>query len=658
MYILKIIPIAKGLPENYFSYFSKEKLPLGSLVEIKIKNRKVAGLVSETSKVEKEKINLKSQKFTLKKIERVIKENFIDENLFQSIVEVSILLGVKESEIIKNYIPEFVFENIDSFSDESFLNKKSIERYFIESFEKRHLEYLNLIKYNFKEGKTSLIFFPTISDLETTKKYFESKNIQNIATFHSSQTKKELKNNLEKLKEKSLLILSTPSLLPFLIANKINLKTVILEKENSYNYFSHAARKQIDAREIIKKIAKDLNLDLILAGNILSLQSFKDFKSSKNLESANKKSFTIIDLSKEKELKKEELEKRIKKISNKKESKYNSVYFSEELIEKLEEIKKNKGKVFLYAKRKGLYTETICSDCNTIFKCRNCDKPYILFKKQNQNEVERFYICSNCKDKIELKKSENLICENCGSWKMNTLGVGTQGIEENLKEIGFKTFLLDSESVKTKKEIKNILESWQKEKSSILIGTDLALNFLNRDFEIDLGAIISLDSLFSIPEINIDEKILNICLELKEKINSREKIIIQTRLKEQEVWDYLKDNNILGFLKDELEIRESFNLPPYANILKFRLTKKEIRSKENIERILKRIFDEEKIKFEKIIWRIEKKTGNHIGILTLSKDFWQIKKEGKIFPSSFAKKVITLLQDFHLEINPPNVLLP
>lgn len=657
MYTLKIIPIATGLPENYFSYFSKEKLSLGSLVEIKIRNRKVAGLVIEVIKVEKDKLNLKTQKFTLKKIEKVLKENFIDENLFKSILEISLLLGTKESEIIKNYLPEFIFENIDKFSSEELkIKNNSKKEEIIANFEKRHTLYLENIKENFQKKKSTTIFFPTINDLENSYEYFQNKKVENVMIFHSNQTKKEMKENLQKLESGFVLILSISSLFPFLIKEKINLNTVILEKENSYNYFSHTAKKQIDAREIIKKVSKDLGLNLILGGNILSFEGFKNAnQKSLNILENKKNNFTIIDLAKEKELKKEELEKRVKKISEKKNNKYNPVYFSDELVRKLEEIKKAKGRVFLYAKRKGLYTETVCSDCNTIFKCKNCDKPYILFKKEKSENNERFYICTNCKDKIELKKTDILTCENCGGWRMNTLGVATEGIEENLKEAGWKTFVLDSESAKTKKEVKNILEFWQKEKASVLIGTDLALNFLKKDFEINLAAIISLDSLFSIPEINIDEKILNTCLELKEKANTKEKILIQTRLREQEIWNYIEENNILEFLKDELETRESFNLPPYTNILKFKLEKKDIKFKNNIEKILERIFIEEKLKNEKITWRLDKKSGAHIGTLTIPKILWQIKKEEKILPTHLAKKINTLLSDFKLEINPQNI---
>jgi len=685
MYLLKVIPIVKGLPENYFSYFHTTQVLSGALVEVKIRNRKILSIVCEIEEVLDKKVNIKSEKFVLKKIERVVLNNFLSEEVFKSISTSSPLIGVKESDILENYLPEFVFENLNILENRSNNENKNIDfsfEFFMGNFEERIKIYKEIIATNFKDKKSTLIFFPTINDLEFTKKVLDSTNFSNIVYFHSAQTKKELKENLSRLKEeKNFLILSTPSLFPFLIKNNISLETVVLEKENSFNYFTHTSKKQIDARVVVKNIVRDLKLQLVLAGNILSLETFKEAqdlrKNEKNAFSdfraarpegksifsffpdTHKNNFEIISLAKDK-IKKEALQTRIKKIKEEKDKnieKYSPVYFSEELVQKLEKIRVNKGKAFLYAKRKGMYTETICADCNTIFKCEKCDKPYTLFKKENG---ERIYICSNCKDKIELKKSENLTCKNCGSWRMNTLGVGVEGIEENLKEVGFKTFLLDSSNVKTKKDINKILDDWQKEGSSILIGTDLALNFLNKDFDCDLGAIISLDSLFSIPEINIDEKIFNICLELKERINTKEKIqekiIIQTRLPEQSVWEYIKDANTLGFLDEEIKTRKMLSLPPFSNILKWRLDKKEIKMKADIEKILDRIFKEEEIERQNIIYRIDKKTGNQIATLIIKKEAWQKKeKDGKLIPSQFAKKVTALLSDFKLEINPPNI---
>ncbi|MEN9338365.1 MAG: hypothetical protein RI945_90, partial [Candidatus Parcubacteria bacterium] len=112
MYILKIIPIANGLPEKYFSYFSKDKTPLGELVEIKIKSRKIFGIVKEIKDLKEDKINIKRHKFALRKIERIVSPNFIAEKLLKSIDKVSLLLGGDEGELYSSYIPISFLESV------------------------------------------------------------------------------------------------------------------------------------------------------------------------------------------------------------------------------------------------------------------------------------------------------------------------------------------------------------------------------------------------------------------------------------------------------------------------------------------------------------------------------------------------------------------
>lgn len=117
-----------------------------------------------------------------------------------------------------------------------------------------------------------------------------------------------------------------------------------------------------------------------------------------------------------------------------------------------------------------------------------------------------------------------------------TLGIATEAVSEDLIQNNFKTFIIDANHQKNKKEILKTLNDWQSEKRpSILIGTELALNFLNTNYKYSLSVIISLDSLFSIPEINIDEKMFSLILEMLEKKNNKNKLFIQTRLIDQPI---------------------------------------------------------------------------------------------------------------------------
>ena len=520
-------------------------------------------------------------------------------------------------------------------------------------------EYVKEIKKEFKKENSSLIFSPSINDLKNLKEKLKEeiastssateKELENsLVVFHGDQKKKEREENLNKLDtEGPKIFLSTPSLFPFLLKDIFNLNLIIIDKENSFSYFSHSAKKEIDSREMIKNLSKSAQINTLLCGEILSLNTFENIKENKVKlidlkEKSENKKILIFDLAKE------------KASTSSANTKYSSVYFKKEVIEKLEDYKKkSEGKIFLYTKRKGIAGEIICKDCNHILKCESCDKPYILFKENINGKRE--YVCAVCKNKKELSKDENLSCSNCGSWRMEGIGIGSEGIEENLKENGFKVFVIDAKNTNTKTKIRKALEDWQNEKLAVLIGTDLALNNLTENHKIDFAGIISIDTLFSIPEINIDEKILNLIIEFKEKCKTKSKLFIETRLKDAEIWKYVEENNYISFLETELENRKMLNLPPFSNILKFRLSNKNTKYKNRIESLLLEIQKEEKVREEKINWKKDNKTGDYIGVLMINKKDWESNIKEETLATNFTKKIITLLGDFNLEINPQNV---
>lgn len=640
MYTLEVIPITKGLPEDSFTYFSTKAISLGALVEIKIRNRKVFGIVKNSLPLEKNKIAVKALKFSLKKIDKILLADFLTEQLFLSLQDISYLNNIPLSNILRNYCPNFLFENLEVLEKSSPLSKNlkpktSLPKMLIENTQERRKEYLAILKERQQQANSVVIFFPTILDLEFFKKDLRETD---FVYFHSEQTKKELKINLDDLKSSSkLLILSTPSLFPILLKEKLNLSTIILDQENSSNYINTFQKVSLDFREIIKKVSQDLNLELIFGGHLISLNNFLHTELiSKPREKSN---FKLLDLAK-----KPETTIKLGDQSPTKEAlkKYNKVYFSEDLAQELENLKKTKAKAFLFTKRRGLATETICLDCNQVLTCEKCHTPYILFKK-NQQAV---YLCPNCKNTLELSLKENLTCQYCGSWRMQTLGIGSEGVEKELQKLGFPTFLLDSQNIKTKKNIEKTLEAWQKTDGSILLGTELALNFLHPGLACEVAAIISLDALFSIPDYLMDEKIFNLCLTLADKINTQQAILVQTRLIDNPLWDFIVNDNRLDFLKTELANRKMLNLPPYSKILKFQLNSKTPNIQEKFSEILKKIFQEEKIEQVNLTWSTDLKNKKYTGTLIIPIEFWQKEKDGKIIPSQLTKKVTTLLSNF------------
>lgn len=655
MYTLKVYPIATGLPENYFTYFSATEINPGSLVEIQIKNRKLLGLVGAKTELSRDKINIKSQGFPLRKINKLVFSNFLSSELLTSLLKSETLAQIPLSYSLENYLPKFFLEdltNLNFQAKEKFdrqILKASPSEIILGNANDRISEYTKIISENFKKNKSLVIFAPTILEAEFLQ---EKLGDFEPILFHSDLKENVLQENLEKLKSvSSALIISTPSLLPFLFLERANLRTVILDQENSSNYISSFKNRPLDFRELVKIISQDLSLKLIFSGNLVSVNNF--LGSEIISRPITKAKFQLLDLAKEKslELTEEERKTRTKKVAENTYKEYSSIYFSRVLASKLDKLKSSEGHAFLFTKRKGLATETVCEDCNQIFKCSDCETPFILYEHGDA----RYYLCPHCQKKIPLSLKENLKCQNCGSWRLKTLGVGSEGLVKELQKLGFETFLVDAEHTKTRKKIYKVLDEWQASPSGVLVGTELAMNFLRASDHLELTSVISLDSLFAIPDYQMDERIYSLLLSLSEKVHTKNPLLIQTRLGEQELWKFILADEREKFLDSELETRQTLNLPPFTKILKWRLEKRELKLKPEIEKILTKIFQEENLEKETTNYKLEKKSGAYLATLVINKEDWQKKeiekKDGKLIPSSLAEKVTSLLTEFKLEIN-------
>jgi primosomal protein N' len=71
MKLLQVIPIARGISYEVLSYFTVKSVPVGSLVEIELRKKKVKGIVVSSEEAEDVKAKIRSAGFTIKKIEKL-----------------------------------------------------------------------------------------------------------------------------------------------------------------------------------------------------------------------------------------------------------------------------------------------------------------------------------------------------------------------------------------------------------------------------------------------------------------------------------------------------------------------------------------------------------------------------------------------------------
>jgi primosomal protein N' (replication factor Y) len=184
-------------------------------------------------------------------------------------------------------------------------------------------------------------------------------------------------------------------------------------------------------------------------------------------------------------------------------------------------------------------------------------------------------ICHFC----GLEKKGLSLCPNCSSAKLSFKGAGTQKLEEKLKELFPDAPLkrLDTDVITKKWESQDILNKFGGGKYSILIGTQMVAK--GHHFpDVAFVAVIGADIGMSLPDFRASERSLQLLIQASgragRKSNKRKKgmVMVQSFDPDNPVFSYLIDNNYLGFLEEELRIREGLGYPPFTRLISITLS--------------------------------------------------------------------------------------
>jgi primosomal protein N' (replication factor Y) len=620
MYLLTVSPLTSGLPYEELSYFSKIEVHPGDLVEVTIRRRVCRALVLGAVNAEEEKQSLKNASFVTKKISKVLIKEFLHPKLWKALSFSSSYMLRNVGTVIYDLLSEKTFNELTPLvvpKDERGFEILLLEQ----NYENRMLRYKTTIREMFSKKKSLVLFFPTVTDLENAKEALSKGIDEYVVSLHGSLTEKQYATSYELLRtsEHPVLILTTPSLVPWI---RDDLGLIVLEREHSHYYYTHG-ENGYDMRPIIEKLAEGSSIPCLFGSHMLSLRSHMLFKKRDAneimpLQFRNDTDLTVVPMVEE--------------------NRTSSPYLSKQALELLHTAKvSQKGHYFLYAHRKGMYPTTICSDCGELFTCTVCQRPYVLHKIGGV----RTYVCHGCEAIVQLSEETSLTCRSCGGWRMSTLGIATTGIEEDLSRLGLPLFIIDGERTPTKTKVKKVYKEWKESPYGILIGTEMAHNILT---VADGIVILSLDSLFSLPEYRTDEKILLLVTEMAEKLNrshyEKSPLILQTRLKNSSVIKQLSSPSFREVYTALLKEREQFLLPPYYTVIKA--------SFDNLPDDVRKRFEQELEPYT-VVWFEQGK-----GVTLL---FVHIKESEWAHDDQVRQKVKRVVYDAHPQVNPLHFFL-
>lgn len=579
MKIVTVIPLQKTVFTEELTYFSSKEIRLGDIVSISLRNKKILGLVISSVDATTAKSEVKKMDFNLKKIidnkeVSIFREEFIESVLLASkyfIKNKSLLFGALIPNIIKEKYDKISSVYIERKYEKKDTLIKTEKLLYQESFEDRISYYKTLIRVSFANKKSIFIVLPTENEIEAFREQL-TRGIENFSIIiHGSLGVKKTLQAIEDImiKEHPLLIIGTA---PFLSLSRHDLGTIVLEHESSNSYRT-LSEPYLDLRTFVEIFAEKIKAKLILSDKLLRFETIAR-RELDNLQEIAPLSFRInfegnINI----------LEKN-KKADQENTKKYKVL--SDESVFQIEKTINSNQNTFVFSLRKGIATFTVCKNCGTEVTCEKCLSPIVLYKTQNNQK--RIFVCNKCKT----EKNPEMTCEYCHSWDLLPLGIGTETVYEEIKRRFPKAvlFRLDKEVAKNTKEARSIINDFENTKGAVLIGTEMALFYLKE--KVTLSVIASFDSLWSIPNFKISEKIIQIILNVLEKTESS--LILETKNIKDPLIQSIKNNNYLPYIREDLADRKNLEYPPYKRFIKisFTDTKEELsRIKETLKNTLK-----------------------------------------------------------------------
>lgn len=549
MFLIRAIPIAKSMGKDSLTYFSKEVFTPGNITTITVRNREISAIIQSVEPLSSEhRADIKSLPFIVKKIGESNEQPFFLPEFARCIEYTARYFATSQGALYHALTPQSILDNralvVAPHTTSSTHHQSHHSVIFQSDNDTRIAHYKMLIREEFAKKQSVFMLVPTAHEALYYQSLFEKGIEQHVYALHGSLTKKET------LRLWNAIITSPHPVLVIATGLFLSLprywSTIIIEHEHSRHY-KMTQRPHLDMRTIAEALAQEMKALCIISDNMLRIETIHRYEQGELQELAEPQwrnvaaaTSTLIDMQ-----------------SYNKEKK-DFVIISDELKELVQKNTSTNRHLFIYVARRGSGSQTICRDCGTTVLCNNCSAPVVHHTD--------FFLCHTCGTKRVVEDK----CTTCGGWRLEIYGIG---IEKVIKEIAsivgnHNVFRIDADTTPTRKKICAVIEEFQNTPGGILVGTDMALLYLNSPVE--HVAVASLDSQFSIPDFRIKEKIFHTLLKLR-SIASHE-LIVQTRYAALPLWDRALKGNLIDFYREELLLRKKYHYPPACTLIKISYT--------------------------------------------------------------------------------------
>ena len=404
--------------------------------------------------------------------------------------------------------------------------------------------YMQAISHALSLGGQAIVLVPEISLTPQAMQRFRSRFGERVAVLHSRLSYGERYDEWRRIRLGMVDVVIGARSAVFAPLERV--KLIVIDEEHEQSYHSdHTPR--YGAAEVAQKRAELSGAAVVLGSATPSVGTFRRALSGRYslIELPNRVNNAPLPKVKIVDMRAEFL-------------KGNSSVFSEALHGELKRCFDAGEQAILFMNRRGYSTFVSCRGCGYTLKCPDCDVSMTYHKYEN---VMKCHYCGRTA-RIPAK------CPQCGKPYLKYFGVGTQQVEEQLRDSfpGVKSLRMDMDTTQTRNAHYDILSRFSRGDAQVLIGTQMVAKGLDMP-NVSLVGIVAADASLHIPDYRSCERAFQLFTQVAGRAgraNGNGRVVIQTYTPDHPAVVLASRHDYKGFYEYEIAQRRAALFPPYA----------------------------------------------------------------------------------------------
>ena len=403
--------------------------------------------------------------------------------------------------------------------------------------------YLRLVQETLALGKTAMVLVPEIVLTPQMMRKFSSYFGSRVAMLHSSLKMTERYDQWKRIRRGEVdVVLGTRSAL---FAPLKNLGLIIMDEEQEGSYQSENVPRY-DAREVAKYLCVREKAALVFGSATPTVETAWAAEQGSYQKALLRRRYNenalpevlIADLRQE--------------ILN-----GNPGLISTPLRQELEKNLAAGEQSSLFLNRRGSSRMLLCGECGYVPQCPRCSTAMTYHSANGR------LMCHYCGHSEPAADT----CPECGGW-MKHVGAGTQKVEEELRELFPEAGILRMDADTTAGGHEEILQTFERERVPILLGTQMVAKGL--DFEnVTLVGVLSADISLYVDNYRAAERTFSLLTQVVGRAGRGGKTgraVIQTYTPGNDVIRCAARQDYDAFYESEIRMRRLRRYPPFADL--------------------------------------------------------------------------------------------